>query len=172
MNEMSRSPWKLMPANPYPIWSEVNNRTRNAQNDFILDVCRFLDMPIPMAQVLRLYIQMFLSYGLYVCITSETSHHRTTFRIFCNITQKITPDENSHKMFHISSPIVLFSYGKVKDVFLGGIRIKFHLVRTKGRDNQGYGCRSPKWGWFCFCKMPTVKQDTNFISSTVGQTNF
>ena len=70
---------------------------------------RFLDVLIPMAQVLRLYIQMFLSYGLYVCIILETAHHRTTFRIFCNITQKTTPEENSHKMFHISSPIVLFS---------------------------------------------------------------
>ena len=73
-------------------------------------------MLIPMAQILRLYIQMFLSYGLYVCIILETAHHRTTFRIFCNITQNTTPEENSHKMFHISSPIVLF-YGKVKDVW-------------------------------------------------------
>ena len=37
---------------------------------------RFLDVPIPMAQVLRLYIQIFLSYGLYVCIILETAHHR------------------------------------------------------------------------------------------------
>ena len=60
-------------------------------------------MPIPMAQVLRLYIQMFLSYGLYVCIILETAHHKTTLGIFCNITQKTTPEENSHKMLHISS---------------------------------------------------------------------
>ena len=76
-------------------------------------------MPIQVAQFLRLYIQMFLSYGLYVCIILETTHHMTTFGIFCNITQKITPQENSHKMFHISSLIVLFSYGNVKDVFWG-----------------------------------------------------
>ena len=73
-------------------------------------------MPIPVAQFMRLYIQMFLSYGLYIYIILETAHHRTTFRIFCNITQKTTPEENSCKMFHISSPIVLFSYGKVKDI--------------------------------------------------------
>ena len=77
----------------------------------------FLDVPIPMAQVLRQCIQMFLSYGLYVCIIVETTHHRTTFRIFCNITQNTTPEENGYKMFHIFSPIVLFSYVKVKDIF-------------------------------------------------------
>ena len=44
------------------------------------------------------------------------AHHRTTFGIFCNITQNNTPEENSQKMFHISSPFVLFSYGKVKDL--------------------------------------------------------
>ena len=47
----------------------------------------------------------------------ETAHHRTTSGIFCNITQKTAPGENSHKLFHISSLIVLFSYGKVRDVF-------------------------------------------------------
>ena len=40
----------------------------------------------------------------------ETAHHRTTFWIFCNITQNTTPEENNQKMFHISSPIVLFSW--------------------------------------------------------------
>ena len=66
-----------------------------------------LDVPFPMVQVLRLYIQMFLSYGLCVYIILETAHHRTSFGIFCNITQKTTPEENSCKMFHISSPIEL-----------------------------------------------------------------
>ena len=59
-------------------------------------------MPIPMAQVLRVYIQMFVSYGLHVFIILETAHHRTNFGIFCNITQNTTPEENSQKMFHIS----------------------------------------------------------------------
>ena len=62
-------------------------------------------MPIPMAQVFRLYIYMFPSYGLYVCINLETAHHRTTLQLFCNIAQNTTPEENSH----ISSSIVLFS---------------------------------------------------------------
>ena len=88
-----------------------------------------------------MYIQMFLSYGLYVCIILETAHHRTTFGIFCNITQKTNPEENSHKIFHSSSAIVLFSYGKVKD--FGGIRIKFHLGRTKGV-RGAIGGRRPK----------------------------
>ena len=81
-------------------------------------------MPIPMALVLRLYIQMFLRYGLYVCIIFVTAHHKTTLGIFCNITQKTTPEEYSQKMFHISSLTVFFSYGKAKDFF--GMRIKFH----------------------------------------------
>ena len=59
---------------------------------------------------------MFLSYGLYVCIILETAHHRDYFQNIWNITQKTTPEENIH-MFHISSAIVHFCYGKVKDVF-------------------------------------------------------
>ena len=30
----------------------------------------------------------------------------------------------------------------------------------------------PKMRDFYFCKIPTIQQDTNFISQTVGQTNF
>ena len=92
----------------------------------------FLDVPIPMALVLRLYIQMFLSYGLYVCIILETVHHRTTFGIFCNITRNTTPEENSHKMFHIFSPFVLFSYGKVKDIFWDIDQISYGEGKRKG----------------------------------------
>ena len=84
---------------------------------------------------LRLYIQMFLSYGLYVCIILETADHRTTFGIFCNITQKTTPKENSQKMFHFSSPNILFSYGKLKDLFLD--KDKFSSGRAKGRGKRG-----------------------------------
>ena len=108
----------------------------------MLNACKFSDMLIPMAQILRLYIQIFQSYGLYVSIILETAHHRATFGIFCNITQKTTPEENSCKMLHISSLIVLFSYGKVKDVF--GTRIKFHLGRAKGKGKRRIWRRSPK----------------------------
>ena len=89
--------------------------------------------------VLRLYIQMFLSYGLYVYITFETACHRTPFGIICNSTQNTKPEENSQKMFPISSPIVLFSYGKVKDLFLDKDQI---LSR------EGVWGRSPKWGLY------------------------
>ena len=107
--------------------------TRKKCSKWLDTLCffRFLDVPIPVAQVLRLYIQMFLSYGLYVYIILETVHHRTTFGILCNITQRTTPGENNHKMFHISSVIVLFLYGKVKDFFFFWIRIRFHLRRVK-----------------------------------------
>ena len=63
---------------------------------------------------------------------------------------------------------VLFSYGKVKDIF--GTRIIFHLGRTKGRGKRGYGGKAQNEGYFC--KISIIKQDTNFISQTVGQTNF
>ena len=84
-------------------------------------------------------------HGLYVCIILETAHHRTTFRIFCNFTQKTIPEENSCKMFHISIPIVLFLMGRSK-TFLG-IRIKFHLGKIKEGVRGSMG-RSPKWGVF------------------------
>ena len=80
---------------------------------------RFLDVPIPMAQVVRLYTQMFLSYGLYVCIILENAHYRTTFGIFYSITQNTTPEENSQKMFHILSLIVFFLMGWSR-MFFGG----------------------------------------------------
>ena len=85
---------------------------------------------------------MFLSYGLYVYIILETAHHRTTFGIFCNITQNTTPEENSQKMFHISSLIVLFSYGKVKDFF--GDKDQISSGEDKRKGKRGYGGRIPK----------------------------
>ena len=63
---------------------------------------------------------MFGSYGLYVWIILEIAHHRTTFGIFCNITPNTTPEENSQKMFHISSPFVLFFLWEGQGHFLGG----------------------------------------------------
>ena len=46
-----------------------------------------------------------------------------------------------------------------------GIRIKIHLGRPKGRGKRENGGRSPKWGGvFFFCKIPFIKQYTNFIS--------
>ena len=79
-----------------------------------------------------LYIQMFLHYGLYVYIIFETAHYRTTFRIFCNITHNTTHEANSHKMFYISSLIILFSYGKVKDLFLDKDQISSGESKKKG----------------------------------------
>ena len=61
-------------------------------------------------------------------------------------------------MFHISSPIVLFSYGKVKDIF-GGIRIKF--LSGEGKGKEWDGCmrgRSPKWGVVYFAKFPLLSK--------------
>ena len=51
-----------------------------------------------------------------------------------------------------------------------GIRIKFHLGREEGRGKREYGGKAQNEGYFC--KIPIIKQDTNFISQTVGQTNF
>ena len=94
-----------------------------------------------MTKGLRQYIQMFLSYGLYVFIILETAHHRTTFGKFCNTTQNTTPEENSQKMFHISSSIVLFLMRRSR-TFL--IRIKFDLGRAKGMGMRGLLGRNPK----------------------------
>ena len=119
---------------------------------------------------LRPYIQMSPSYGLYICIILETAYHRTTFGIFCNITKNATPEENSWKMFHTSSPIVIFFLWEGSRM-CWGIRIKFHLGRAKGRDKRvGMWGEAQKDGYFC--KIPIIKQNTNFISQTVGQTNF
>ena len=63
---------------------------------------------------------------------------------------------------------VVFSYGKVKDIFW--IRIKFHLGRSKGKVRGSIGGEAQNEGYFC--EIPIIKQDTNFISQTVSQTNF
>ena len=47
-----------------------------------------------------------------------TAQQKTSFGIFCKITQNTTPEENSQKMLNISSPIVLFSYREVKDILV------------------------------------------------------
>ena len=64
--------------------------------------------------------------------------------------------------------LYFLSYGKFKSVFW--IRMKFHLGRAKGRGRRGLWGRSPNEGWFC--KISIIKQDTNVISQTFGQTNF
>ena len=68
----------------------------------------------------------------------ETAHHSTTFGIFWNFTQKTIPEENSCKMFHISSTIVLFSYGKAKNVLYED-KDQISLWRAKGRCKKGIG---------------------------------
>ena len=71
-------------------------------------------------------------------------------------------------MLHISSPIVLFSYGKVKDTFWDKDQISSGQGKRKGK--RGYGGEAQSEDYFC--KIPLVKQDTNFISQPVGNTNF
>ena len=88
-------------------------------NGLIFHMCSILDVPIPITQVLGLYIQMFLSYWLYVCIILHLK-------------------KNSQKMFHISSLILPFPYGKVMDIF-GGIRINFIWEWQKEEIRGGYG---------------------------------
>ena len=83
------------------------------------------------------------SYGLYVCIILETASHRTTFRIFCNITQNTTPEENSCKMFQISSLIVLFLMGRSR-MILDKDQISSGEGKRKG-ERGGIGRRSPKF---------------------------
>ena len=85
---------------------------------------------------------MFLSYGLYLCIILEMAHHRTTFGIFCNITQNTTPGKYLQKVPYFLTNCT-FSYGKVKEIFLG-IKIKFHLGRAKEWGKRGYGRICPK----------------------------
>ena len=59
-------------------------------------------------------------------------------------------------MLHISSPIVLFSYGKVKDLSFW-IRVKFHLGREKRRGKRGIWERSPKMR-VIFAKFPLLSK--------------
>ena len=47
---------------------------------------------------------------------------------------------------------------------------KISLGRAKGRHKGGMGGESLNEGFFC--KIPIIKQDTNFVSLTFGQTNF
>ena len=98
-------------------------------------------------------------YGLYVCIISETAHHRTTFGKFCNSTQKTIPEENICKMFHIFFTNCTFFLWEGQGCFLE-IRIKFHLERAKEGIRGGYG-EKPKMRGFFFDKIPIIKQDTN-----------
>ena len=65
---------------------------------------------------------------------------------------KTIPEENSCKMLHISSMIVLFVMGRSR-TFLE-IRIKFHLGRAKGRGKTGYVGEAQNEGYVC--KIPII----------------
>ena len=96
----------------YSIWPG-----RDAQNGLILH-----DVGFWMGQFQWFWdctLRCFWVMGYMYTLSWKTTHHRTTFRIFCSITQNTIPEENSCKMFHISSLIVLFSYGKFKDIWFG-----------------------------------------------------
>ena len=112
-------------------------------------------MPIPMAQVLRLYCQMFLSYGLYVCIILETAHHRTTFRLFSSITQNTTTEENSHKNIPYFFTNCTFLY-EFKDI-LEGIWITFHWKGAKERGKRPVLRNKPKMR-VSFAKFPLLNK--------------
>ena len=84
----------------------------------------------------------------------KTVHHRTTFRIFCNFTQKTIPEENSCKMFYISSPIVPFHMGRSRTLL--EIRIKFHLGRIEGRGKRGFGVEAQNEVFFA--KFPSLSK--------------
>ena len=90
---------------------------------------------------------------------------------FATFTQKTIPEESSCKMFHISSPIVLFSYGKVNDVFWGDkAQISSGEGKRKGGVRGGNGGEAQSEVFVC--KVPIIKKDTNCIVQTVVQTNF
>ena len=92
---------------------------------------------------------------LYLCIILETVHHRTTFRIFCNVTLNTTSEENSQKIFHISSPTVLFSYGKVKDIFWD--KGKVSSGKGKWKEQEGSMWEKPKMR-VIFAKFPLLNK--------------
>ena len=126
-------------------------------------------MPIPMAQLFRLYIQMFLSYGLYVCIILETAHHRTTFGIFATSLNILHLMKIATKYSIFLHQLYFFLMGRSRTLF-GGIGIKFHLGIAKGRGKRRVWGEGQNEGYFC--KISIIKQDTNFISPTFGQTIF
>ena len=65
--------------------------------------------------------------------------------------------------------VVIFLMGSSR-IRLFLIRIKFHWGGKKEGVKGGYGGESLKEGYFC--KIPIIKQETNFISQTFGQANF
>ena len=87
---------------------------------------------------------------------------------FATLLQCTTPDENSQKMFHISSCIVLFLKGWSRTLF--GDKDQISYGRATGRGKSVVGGEAQNEGYFC--KIPIIKQDTNFISQIVGETNF
>ena len=66
--------------------------------------------------------------------------------------------------------IVLFSYGRVKDEDVFWYGSNFIWEGKRKGEEEGMGEEYLNEGYFC--KIPIIKQDTNFISQTFGQTNF
>ena len=65
--------------------------------------------------------------------------------------------------------VLLFSYWKVKDKDVFN-KDQISSGEAKGRGKTGYGGESLNEGYFC--KIPIIKQNTNFISQSSHQTNF
>ena len=80
----------------------------------------------------RLYIQMFLSYGLYRCIILETAHHRATFGIFCNITQNAMPEEIAGKCSIFLHQLYFFLLGRSRTFWGDKDQISYEEGKRKG----------------------------------------
>ena len=114
-------------------------------------------------------MQIFLSYVLYECIILETAHHKTTFRIFATLLKRLHLKNIAAKC-SIFLCQLYFVLWEGQGCFFCQIWFKFRLDRQKKGVQGGYGGEAQNQGYFC--KIPIIKQDTNFTSQTFGWRNF
>ena len=112
---------------------------------------------------------MFPSYGLYVCIILELLILGLLLEYFATLPKILHLKKIATNYSIFLHQLYFFSYGKVKDVFWGD-RDQISSKEGKRRGKGGMG-EEPKMTGF-YCKIPIIKQGTNFTSQTVGQTYF
>ena len=115
-----------------------------------------------MVQVLRLYIEIFLSYGLYVFALSwKLLITGLLLEYFATLLKRLHVKKIATKCSIFLQWLYFFLMGRSRRFFFF-IKTKFHQERAKGMGKMGFGWFGPKWGFFC--KIPIIKWDTNFIS--------
>ena len=113
-------------------------------------------------------IQMFLSYGLMYALSWKLPIIGLLLEYFATFLKILHMKKIARKCSIFLCQLYFCLWESQGDLF--GDKDQIPSGRVKGRGKRGLWGEAQNEGYFC--KLSIIKQDTNFISQTVGQTNF